>query len=206
MVDDHTLLRRALRALLEQEENLYVIGEAGTGKEAVSQAEKLLPDVILMDITLPDMNGLEATKKIRLKDEKIKIIALTMHGEEKFLLEFLAAGGNGYLHKSTADMELLQAIERVLKGEIHVGIAGVQVLAGNQYIRPIKGETDPEVLSKRELQVLILVASGYTSSEIAKQLFLSPNTIDTYRMRLTNKLNLKSRAEIVEYVTKHNLN
>lgn len=205
LVDDHTLLRRALSTLLEREENLSVAGEAASGEEAVVLAGQLLPDIILMDITLPGMNGLEATRQIRHKYERIKIIALTMHVEEEYLLQFLAAGGSGYLHKSTADLELLKAIERVIAGEIYLGPTGVQVLANRQYVRSQEGDVDPEVLSKRERQVLVLVAAGCTSAEIAKKLFLSPSTIDTYRNRIANKLNLESRSQLVEYVARHRL-
>lgn len=205
LVDDHTLLRRALSALLECEENLAVVGEAGSGEEAIVLAGQMQPDIILMDITLPDMDGLEATRQIRHKYEGIKIIALTMHVEEEYLLQFLAAGGNGYLHKSTADLELLRAIEQVMVGEIYLGPTGVQVLANHQYVRSWEGDVDPEVLSKRERQVLMLVAAGCTSAEIAKKLFLSPSTIDTYRNRIANKLNLESRSQWVEYVTRHRL-
>ncbi|AFM00380.1 MULTISPECIES: response regulator transcription factor [Desulfitobacterium] len=205
LVDDHTLLRRALSALLQGEEHLTVVGEAGSGEEAVVLAGQLQPDIILMDITLPDMDGLEATRQIRCQYEGIKIIALTMHVEEEYLLQFLAAGGNGYLHKSTADLELLQAIERVIAGEIYLGPTGVQVLANRQYVRPREGDVDPEVLSMRERQVLVLVAAGCTSAEIAKKLFLSPSTIDTYRNRIANKLNLESRSQWVEYVARHRL-
>lgn len=205
LVDDHTLLRRALSALLQCEEHLAVVGEAGSGEEAVVLAGQLQPDIILMDITLPDMDGLEATRQIRYQYEGMKIIALTMHVEEEYLLQFLAAGGNGYLHKSTADLELLRAIERVMAGEIYLGPTGVQVLANRQYVRPREGDVDPEVLSKRERQVLVLVAAGCTSAEIAKKLFLSPSTIDTYRNRIANKLNLESRSQWVEYVARHRL-
>lgn len=205
LVDDHTLLRRALRTLLEREVNLCVAGEAGSGEEAIVQAGQLQPDIILMDITLPDMDGLEATRQIRRKHENIKVLALTMHVEEEYLLQFLAAGGNGYLHKSTADLELLRAIERVTAGEIYLGPSGVQVLANRQYVHPVAGDVDPEVLSRRERQVLVLVAAGYTSAEIAQKLYLSSSTVDTYRNRIANKLNLESRAQMVEYVARHHL-
>lgn len=205
LVDDHTLLRRALRTLLDQEETLSIVGEAGSGEEAIVQAEQLQPDIILMDITLPDMDGLEATKKICRQHTSIKIIALTMHVEEEYLLQFLAAGGSGYLHKSTADLELLQAIKRVMAGEIYLAPSGVQVLANRQYVRSAPGDVEPEVLSRRERQVLLLVAGGYTSIEIAGKLYLSPSTVDTYRNRIANKLNLESRAQMVEYVARYHL-
>ncbi|KTE92417.1 LuxR family transcriptional regulator [Desulfitobacterium hafniense] len=205
LVDDHTLLRQALCTLLEREENLSVEGEAGSGEAAIVLAEKLQPDIILMDITLPDMDGLEATRQIRCKHGNIKVIALTMHVEEEYLLKFLAAGGSGYLHKSTADLELLRAIERVMAGEIYLGPTGVQVLANRQYVHPVEGDVDPDVLSRRERQVLVLVAGGCTSAEIAKRLFLSPSTVDTYRNRIALKLNLESRSQMVEYVARHHL-
>ena len=205
LVDDHTLLRNALTMLLEGQKNIEVVGEAANASEAVEGVCKEKPDVVLMDISLPDFDGIEATVNIVKALPSTRIIAVTMHVEEIYLLKFLNAGGRGYIHKSAADRDLLKAIHVVMNGEIFLSSDGVQVMA-NQYIQTDNPqETPPEILSERELQVLKLIARGFTSREIGEKLFLSPRTIETYRERITVKLKLEHRSELVDYAIKHKL-
>lgn len=205
LVDDHTLLRNALTMLLTGQQDIEVVGEAANATEAIAGILEKKPDVVLMDISLPDIDGIEATAKIVKNLPEIKIIAVTMHVEEIYLLKFLNAGGRGYIHKSAADRDLLKAIHVVMNGEIFLSSDGVQVMA-NQYIQTDNPqETPPEILSERELQVLKLIARGFTSREIGEKLFLSPRTIETYRERITVKLKLEHRSELVDYAIKHKL-
>ena len=205
LVDDHTLLRNALTMLLKGQKDIEVVGEAANASEAIEKVCREKPDVVLMDISLPDFDGIEATVNIVKALPDIKIIAVTMHAEEVYLLKFLNAGGRGYIHKSAADRDLLKAIRVVMKGEVFLSSDGVQVMA-NQYIQNDDSkETLPDVLSEREKQVLKLIARGFTSREIGEKLFLSPRTIETYRERIAVKLKLEHRSELVDYAIKHKL-
>lgn len=205
LTDDHTLLRNALCMLLEEQSGLEVVGEAGNGTEALQGVIQKKPDVVLMDITLPDFDGIEATEKILNVLPKTRVIAVTMHMEEVYLLKFLNAGGMGYVHKSAADRDLLKAIETVMNGEIFLSPVGVQVMARQYCNTESVSEIKPDVLSERERQVLKLLARGFTSREIGEKLFLSPRTIDTYRERITVKLKLEHRSELVDYAIRYNL-
>jgi len=205
LVDDHTLLRNALTMLLKGQKDIEVVGEAANASEAIEKVCREKPDVVLMDISLPDFDGIEATVNIVKALPDIKIIAVTMHAEEVYLLKFLNAGGRGYIHKSAADRDLLKAIRVVMKGEVFLSSDGVQVMA-NQYIQNDDSkETLPDVLSEREKQVLKLIARGFTSRELGEKLFLSPRTIETYRERIAVKLKLEHRSELVDYAIKHKL-
>lgn len=208
LVDDHTLVRSGLRLLLEKESDIDVIGEAESAEDAISQAADICPDIILMDISLPDMDGVEATSQICQQCPSARIIALTMHPEDTYLFSFLEAGGLGYVRKSAADRELIQAVRTVLKGDIFLGQEGVQVIARRHHTTPLSAADQPigpDILSERERQVIEFVAKGYTCREIGEQLSLSPRTIETYRERIMGKLNLSHRSELVEYALRHRL-
>ena len=211
ILDDHTILRSALRLLLELEEDLEVVGEAGSLAEAGTVLPQAGADVCLVDLTLPDGTGLEFVRRMKPLLPQVRFLALTMHDEEKYLLAFLEAGGMGYLHKSMADQELIRAIHQVMEGKVYLGEKGIQLMA-RQWTCPTMGaesaavpESQRPALSEREREVLVLVARGLTSAEIGRQLYLSPRTIDTYRNRLMRKLELNSRAELVDYVMRHHL-
>lgn len=201
LVDDHAVVRSGLRLLLEKEKGIAVIGEANSGARAVEQALALRPDVIVMDITLPDFDGIETTRRIRAEIQDACVLALTMHGEETYLVPFLQAGGMGYVRKSSGDRDLVEAIRRVARGESFLQPEGVDAIVRQQHTR----EPGPETLSERERQVLALTAKGHTSREIGDQLALSPRTVETYRERIMQKLGLGHRSELVEYALRHNL-
>ncbi|MCL4488752.1 MAG: response regulator transcription factor [Chloroflexi bacterium] len=201
LVDDHAVVRSGLRLLIEQEPDIVVIGEAEDGAHAVQLACALQPDVTVMDITLPDFDGIEATRRIRAALPDARVLALTMHDEEAHLVPFLEAGGTGYVRKSAADRDVVTAIRTVARGESFLQPEGVQAIVREHR------DTRPglDVLSERERQVLTLTARGYTSREIGDQLALSPRTVETYRERIMQKLGLQHRSELVEFALTHNL-
>lgn len=205
LADDHTLLRNALRMLLDGQPDLEVVGEAATGELTVQDVIREQPDLVLMDITLPDFDGVEATGRILKELPQIRVIAVTMHMEDVYLLKFLNAGGRGYVHKSAADRDLLKAIHTVMSGEVFLSPEGVQVVARQYLPTESVSEVKPDVLSDRERQVLQLVARGFTCREIAEKLYLSPRTIETYRERITVKLQLENRSDLVDYAIRYKL-
>ena len=197
LADDHAVLRAGLKALLSAEPDVAVVGEASNGREAVEAVGRLHPDVVLMDIDMPVMNGLEATAAIAGLGAGTKVLVLTMHAEEEYLFQVLEAGGSGYLLKQSADTELVDAIRTVHRGQAFLYPSGVRLLL--QAYRqggPPAVEQARSKLSEREEQVLALTAEGYSNQEIAKQLYLSSKTVDTYRQRIMEKLNLHHRAEL----------
>ncbi|MEA5025603.1 Oxygen regulatory protein NreC [bioreactor metagenome] len=216
LVDDHKLLRSTLRMFLESVDGIEVVGEAGCSADAVKEVLNLKPEIVLMDITLPDCDGVETTAQIIRVLPQTKVIAVTMHPEKLYLMKILEAGGVGYVHKSAADRELLQAIERVRQGEVFISPEGVQVMAG-QFTHNVSNpprdvmvqegtkDVSPEVLSVRERQVLGLLSRGYSCREIGERLFLSTSTIETYKRRLSEKLHLTDRKELVQYTIRHRI-
>ncbi|WP_018306525.1 response regulator [Desulfitobacterium hafniense] len=206
LVDDHTLVRNGLKLLLENEPDIEVIGEAENAAMAISQVVSLSPDVVLMDLSLPDTNGIEVTHQIYLANPTVRVVALTMHAVETYLLKFLEAGGVGYVHKSAADRDLVKAIHSVMEGQIFLQPDGIQLMARKHHAPQSEThEISPDVLSEREHQVLELIARGYTCREIGLQLSLSHRTIETYRERITEKLELQHRSQLVEYALRHNI-
>jgi DNA-binding NarL/FixJ family response regulator len=202
LVEDHAVVRSSLSLLLESY-GIQVVGEAADGETAIRLAQELIPDVVLMDITLPGMDGIEATRQITARMPATRVLALTMHSEDVYLVQFLEAGGAGYVRKASADRDVIQAIHTVLAGNTFLGEAGVQALV--QQYHAEEAAPGPEVLSERELFVLEQTARGYTSREIGEQLGISSHTVDTYRARLMEKLGLSHRHELVEYALKHNI-
>ncbi len=201
LADDHSVVRAGLRAVLSPAKDIAVIGEATNGKEAVALAERFNPDVVIMDLTMPDMDGAAATKAILARQTTTRVLVLTMHAEEEYLLPLLEAGASGYLVKSAADLELVTAVRAVAHGDPYVSSSASHVL--------IKGLTkkDPaqvdhdryNSLTQRERDVLRLVAQGYSAPEIGEQLFISPKTVDTYKQRINEKLGIAHRSEYVDF-------
>lgn len=202
LADDHAVLRAGLRMLVNAQPDMAVVGEAATGEEAVRLARELGPDVVLMDITMPGMGGIEATARIGRECPQSRVLVLTMHDDPAYLRSVLAAGGSGYVLKRAADTELLSAIRIAHRGEIFLApsLAGdvVQEVLGRK-ARRAGAEVPGDTLSEREREVLRLVAQGHTNQEVADRLHLSVKTIETYRSRLMEKLGFKSRADLVRY-------
>lgn len=199
LADDHAVLRAGLRALLDAEPDLEVVGEAATGEEAIEEARKLRPDIVIMDLSMPGVGGLEATRRLAALDLGVKVLVLTVHAEEEYLFPVLEAGGSGYVTKTSADRELISAIRTVARGEVFLYPHAAKLLL-ERYQAQEEGEQEPiHKLSAREREVLALTAAGHSSSEIGKKLFISPKTVDTYRSRLMSKLGLSHRSELVRF-------
>jgi two-component system response regulator NreC len=206
LADDHAVLRSGLRALLNLEPDMEVVGEAASGRQAVELAQTLQPDVIVMDISMPEMDGLAAARAIQELGLPLHVVMLTVHAEEAYLFQTLEAGASGYVLKSSADRELMDAIRAAHRGEVFLYPSAVKkVLAG--YLRGGRGEgrAEMQTLTGREKEVLKLTAEGFTNQEIAEKLVISPKTVDTYRQRIMEKLNLHHRSELVRYALKTGL-
>ena len=199
LADDHALFRSGLRALLEIEEEFEVVGEAGSGVEAVQKALALRPAIVLMDLSMPEMNGLEATRRISALDIGVRVLVLTMHAEEEYLVPVVEAGGSGYLTKSSADRDLVEALRKVARGEVYLPAQATTLLL--KQVRQSGDSNGPSLaeLSPREREVLALTAEGFSSTEIGKRLFISPKTVDTHRSRIMEKLGLNHRSELVRF-------
>ncbi|HEX8695834.1 MAG TPA: response regulator transcription factor [Longimicrobium sp.] len=206
LVDDHAVLRAGLRALLEAEPGFLVVGEASTGEEGVMKAGQLRPHVVLMDLSMPGMGGLEAVRQISALGQDIRTLVLTMHGEEEHLLPVLEAGGSGYVNKKSADEELIEAIKTVASGDVFLYPSGAKLLLRGLKQKAEPGGEDPlERLTDREREVLAFTVEGFSSSEIGKKLFISPKTVDTYRARIMEKLDLHHRSELVRFALRTGL-
>ncbi|MFA0733250.1 MAG: hypothetical protein LKKZDAJK_001865 [Candidatus Fervidibacter sp.] len=198
IADDHAILRDGLKALLQSAPDMEVVGEAATGEEALRLVHKLRPNVVLMDISMPDMTGLEATEVIKRMYPEIKVIALTVHEHETYLRRMLQVGADGYVVKRAAADELVRAIRTVMRGSVYLH---------PEVAKKVIGRSDPKMpkLSEREWQVLRLIALGYTNQQIAERLSLSVKTVETYRSRIADKLGIKTRAEMVKFAMQHQL-
>ena len=206
LADDHAMMRGGLRMLLEQNSELAVVGEAEDGRETVRLAKKLSPDVIVMDIAMPDMNGIEATRQIFADRPNSKVIALSMHSDRHFVSEMLKAGATAYLLKQCAVDELITAIKTVLKNQTYLSPCISGVVVDNFVRNPSKTETTVfSHLTDREREVLQLMAEGMTSKGIANQLNLSIKTIETHRMKIMEKLNIHTVAELTKYAIREGL-
>lgn len=203
LVDDHAILRSGLSALLELEPDLEVVGEASSGEEAIERVKALRPQVVIMDIDMPGMGGLEATRQIQALELGTKVLVLTSHAEADYLLPVLEAGGSGYVQKTKADEDLIAAIRVVSRDEVFLYPSATKLLLKGYRMAEEDGQANPlEELSEREREVLALTAEGFSSSEVGKKLFLSPKTVDTYRARLMQKLGLSHRSELVRLALK----
>jgi DNA-binding NarL/FixJ family response regulator len=200
LADDHTILRDGIRSLLEDEPDIEVIGEAEDGHSAVRMTEQFEPDVVVMDIAMPLLNGLEATRQIKRNNPQVKVLILTMHENEEYIRQVLATGAMGYILKDAAARELLGAIRAVHRGEAVLSPA-ITRLVIEDYLR--WGEPQPEVisngLSAREREVLQLIAEGYTNKQIGEILCISVKTVQAHRNNLMQKLDLHDRGELIKY-------
>lgn len=202
LVDDHAVVRAGIRMLLESRDTVVVVGEADSGEAALTKAPPFMPDIVLMDLTLPGMNGIEAARALKQRLPGVRLIALSMHEDPEYVRGFLEAGGSGYVPKSSLETGLLDAVAAVSRGEYY---APAKLLA--ELARDLSGP-DPyrnARLTERELDVLKKIAGGCTYKEIAEQLGISDKTVATYRERAAEKLGLKTRAELVRYALQHDL-
>ena len=199
IADDHRLLREGLRALLERE-GFQIVGEAENGRAAVKLARQLQPDIVITDIGMPDLNGVDATRQICVEAPRAKVLALSMHTESRFVLGILEAGASGYLLKDSAFEELSVAIQALLKGQMYLSpaIAGLVVERSLARIDS-KGRPPQAKLSKREQEVLQLIAEGKSTREIAAKLYVSVKTVETHRKQIMDKLGIYTVAELTKY-------
>ncbi|MFO7812290.1 MAG: response regulator transcription factor [Pelovirga sp.] len=206
LADDHQMLREGLRSLLVKEAGLEVVAEAANGRDAVSLALKLVPEIVIIDISMPDLNGIEAARQIIAKAPQVKIIALSVHADQRFVMEMLKVGASGYLLKDSAFEELNQAIRAVLANRTYLCHEISQMVVGD-YIHNLK-QTDNSaysILTTREREVLQLFAEGNSTAQIAKRLHVSVKTIETHRQNIMGKLNLRSIAELTKYAIREGL-
>jgi two-component system response regulator NreC len=206
LADDHAVLRAGLRSLLEREPDMEVVGEAGDGLETVRQAKEFSPDVVVMDLTMPRMDGMEATREMSRLGLPSKVLALTMHDDEQYLYRLIEAGGAGYILKSSADTDLMVAIRTVFQGGVFLYVSAATGLLRDYLERTRSAGADPfDGLSQREVQVLRLTAEGYSNQEIGRRLALSTKTVDSYRGRIMEKLDLHHRSELIRYALRKGL-
>jgi DNA-binding NarL/FixJ family response regulator len=200
LADDHMVVREGLRLLIDGQRDMRVVGEAANGKEAVRQARELKPDVVVMDLSMPELNGLQATERLKAGWPEAKVVALTVHEDPSYLMQLCKAGAVGYVLKRSAGDDLIAAIRAVARGGLHFDPAvASKALTGRVGEATGKAGLRASDLSEREKEVLILVAWGYSNKEIAADLGLSVKTVETYRVRINEKLSLRSRTEIVQY-------
>ena len=207
IAEDHTILREGLRALLYSQEDLEVVGEAGDGREAIRQVEDLMPDLILMDLSMPKINGIEAIREIRKHIPQTRILALTVHKTEEFILEVLQAGADGYISKDASSEELMLAIRSVLKGKRYLcpSLAKVVIEGYLESRRTTESSTPWDTLTKREREILKLIAEGHKNKEIADYLCISVKTVEKHRANLMKKLDLHSAAALTAYAMERGL-
>ena len=204
LADDHTMVRQGLRKVLEERHDWEVVAEASNGREAVTLAEQHRPDVAILDVAMPLLNGIEATRQITKRVPGTRVLVLSMHADEAYVTQILQAGATGYLLKESADVDLMQAVSAIAMGKSFFSPAIARVML-DDYVRQLaeKGITDRyESLSEREREVFQLIAEGKTNKEIAVVLSVSPSTVDTHRGHIMEKLDLHSAAEIVLYAVR----
>jgi two-component system, NarL family, response regulator NreC len=200
LADDHMVVREGLKAMINAQPDMHVIGEAGDGQTAWQQAQECQPDVVIMDITMPNLNGVQATTQLKRACPDIKVLALSVHDDTSYLRQLLAAGATGYILKHTAAEDLIQAIRMVAGGGVYLDPAlASHVVAGYVRVPSKASEFFGAELSEREAEVVQRIAHGHSNKEIASQLNLSVKTVETYRARAMEKLGLESRSALVRY-------
>ncbi len=201
LVDDHAVVRTGLKAVLGKERDLDVVGEAANGAEGVALAERLKPDVIVMDLSMGTMDGLEATKLVIAKKLPSRVLIMTMHAEEEYVVPLMEAGASGYVLKTAPDREVVDAVRAVARGDLYVRPEAARALAkGYQRKDPLREDRARfDKLTARERDVLRLVAQGYSAPEIGDKLNISPKTVDTYKQRIEDKLGLGHRHDYVQF-------
>lgn len=206
LADDHKIMREGLKALLERQEDIQVVAEAENGLEAVRLAQKLKPDLVIMDIGMPGLNGIEATRQIVNEVPDVKVVALSMHSDRRYVIEMLKVGASGYLLKDSASEELTSAIRTVAARQPYLSPKITDVVIKDYLSTLSKGEaTAFTVLTAREREVLQLIAEGKTTKQIAMALHVSVKTVETHRQQMMEKLNIRSVAELTKYAIREGL-
>jgi len=203
LVDDHQMFRDGVKSVLSDEENIDIVGEVGNGKDLFKLLESTRPDLIITDISMPDISGIEVAKSISENYSDIKILILSMHSNEEFITKALSVGANGYLPKDTAMSELLEAIHTIYKGENYFNKEISDTILKS--LRNKSQKNEGKSLTNREKEIIELVVEGLTNKEIAEKLFISIRTVDSHKNNIMQKLNLKSSIELVKYAIKNNL-
>lgn len=206
LADDHTLFREGVRALLERQPSISVVGEAGDGREALKRIEETSPDLVIMDIVIPGLNGIEVTRQIRKTQPDVKVLVLSMYDDQEYAYEVLRAGASGYIQKDTVGQELINAIEVVSRGGTFLcpSIAGKVV---EHYVRRADGvpSAPPSELTPREREVLQLVVEGNSNAQVGTRLGISPKTVEAHRSRITSKLAIRDLPGLVKYAIRKGL-
>ncbi|MHB0868580.1 MAG: response regulator [Chloroflexota bacterium] len=206
LADDHAVLRAGLKMLIDAQPDLQVVGEAEDGEEAIERITSLKPDLALMDVNMPRLDGLEALRRIKAACPQVRVLVLSMYDDEGYLRRALENGASGYILKKAADSELMAALRAVARGEVYVYPSLTHLLV-NRYLG--REESRPSLavveLSERELEVVRLLAEGHTSEQVGQRLALSAKTVDTYKARVMEKLGLRSRVDLVRYALRHGL-
>ena len=204
VVDDHAMMRDGIRALVSLYDDIEIVGEASEGKEAIEKVQELAPDVVLMDIAMPGMDGLEATRRIRKKNPAVKVIIITQHDNREYILSCIKAGAAGFVPKRALGSELLAAIRAVSKGDSFLYPSAASALI-KDYLQQAKGEDPYDHLTDREREILKLIAEGRTSREIAEVLFISLKTVQGHRTKIMEKLDIHKQSELIKYALRKGL-
>ena len=201
LVDDHTVVRQGLRRILESDEEIEIVGEAGDGRTAIDLVQKLRPHVVVMDVAMPELNGIEATRQILKRVEGAKVLVLSMHGDDVYVRQALKAGARGYLLKDSEDLDLIKAVKAIRGGGSFFSPPVSKVVLSGYLGDKIEGDVEDSVarLTDREREVLQLIAEGKTNKEVAHALSVSINTVETHRKHIMEKLDLHNTAELVRF-------
>lgn len=207
IADDHTLVRQGIRSLLALADDIEIVGEAADGREAVEKVRQLAPDVVLMDLAMPNMGGLEATRRIRKQFAATKVLAVTQYDDSEYVIPVIEAGARGFVTKTASPLELASAIQAVHRGGSFLSPSAATALVEECQLKTgTEGEKGAyQLLTDRERETLTLIAEGHTAREIAEVLVVSPKTVEWYKTNLMNKLNLHSRADLIKYAIRKRL-
>jgi two-component system response regulator NreC len=205
IADDHAIVRAGLRALISGEPGLEMVGEAAGGYEAIELVRQTHPDVLVLDLSMPDLDGISVTRAIKPEMPDLHILILTLHEDEALLKEAIKAGAGGYILKRAAESELISAIQAILRGSLYVDPSMVRVLLGGPSANPISQPVPVEPLTPREKEILKLIVEGYTNRQIGEELIISVRTVEGHRANISDKLGLHSRVELVRYAHEHGM-
>lgn len=205
IADDHAIVRAGLRALINAESGLELVGEAAGGYEAIDLVEKNSPDVLVLDLSMPDLDGISVTRKIKEKFQDLRILILTLHEDEALLKEAIKAGAAGYILKRAAETELILAIQTIQRGDLYVDPSMVKILLGEPPKIVPQPSISVEALTPREMEVLKMIVEGYTNRQIGQELNISTRTVEGHRANISDKLGLHTRVELVRYARQHGL-